>query len=154
MFLMPKQGSVCVFAGQGSAGVSSPEPVCWTVLCSPRPGSAVSLAFLPVITQRPLSIIKIPAQLLILPCLFVKICAAGNDESQGPHLVIPRPCGQPVALCCWRPDAVQLSSFISVVRVYRPLLTQRMLFLASTTFCNHSAFNSSPFFCPPGDRYE
>lgn len=43
-------------------------------------------------------LIKIPAQLLILPSLFAKICAAGNDESQGPHLVIPRPFGQPVAV--------------------------------------------------------
>lgn len=40
------------------------------------------------------------------------------------------------------------------MRLYRPFLTQRMLFLASMTFCSHSAFSSSPFFCPPGDRFE
>lgn len=83
-------------------------------LCCAHHTLALQSPWLFLLSHRALfPLIKIPALLLILPCLFAKICAAGNDESQGPHLVIPRPCGQPVALCCWRPDAVQLSSFIS-----------------------------------------
>lgn len=113
MCLMPKQGLVCVFAGQGSAGVSGCEPVCWTVLCSPRPALQSPWLFSLLSHRALFPLIKIPALLLILPCLFAKISAAGNDESRDPCSVIPRPCGQPVALCCWRPDAVQLSSFTS-----------------------------------------
>lgn len=49
---MPRQGLVC------RAGQCWGELECWTVLCSPHPGSAISMAFLFVIAQRPLSINK------------------------------------------------------------------------------------------------
>lgn len=108
-FPLPGQGLVCVFVGQGSAAL-----LCVGLCCAHHTLAVQSPGLFSLLSHRGLfPLINIPAQLLILPCLFPKICATGNDESQGPHLVIPRPCGQPVALCCWRPDAVQLSSLIS-----------------------------------------